>query len=223
MTRDRLLKRVDELLEQGEGVLATRKWSSYGHREFIDSGKIKGFRTAVLSFIERVYGNAHTHYKEFDKAVDGFYPSDVEMGVSIVKSVRDEIAGDWLFSIKGLITAEVFADFIDMASYLLTQGFKDAAAVIAGSVLEEHLRQLCQTNNIDTTITAGGDVKPKKADRLNADLAASDIYSKLDQKAVTMWLDLRNKAAHGQYSEYNIEQVRTMVSGITEFIARLPA
>ena len=221
MTRDRLLKRVDELLQQGKAVLATRQRSSDGYAEYVDSGKIKGFRSAVLSFIERMYGATHSHYKEFDKVVNAYHPSDAEMGISILQSIRDEIAGDWLFSIKGLITAEVFADFIDMANYLMEQDYKDAAAVIVGSVLEEHLRQ--QSNNIDIAIASAVDVKPKKADRLNSDLAAADVYTKLDQKAVTMWLDLRNKAAHGQYTEYNKEQVRTMISGITEFMARLPA
>ncbi len=223
MTRERLLKRVDELLEQGNGVLATRHHSSDGYAEYVDAGMIKGFRSAALSFIERVYGGKHPHYREFDKVVDGFNALDAEMGVSILQSIRDEIAGDWLFSIKGLITAEVFADFIDMANYLLEQEYKDAAAVIAGSVLEEHLRQLCQSNGIDVTITTGSEFKPKKADRLNADLAAAEVYTKLDQKAVTMWLDLRNKAAHGHYSEYNNEQVQNMISGITEFMARLQA
>lgn len=221
MTRDRLLSRVDELLALGKEVLATRRSGSQGHREYVDAGKIRGFRSAVLSFIERTYSPTHTHYREFDKAVDGTYPSDAESGLAILQSIRGEIAGDWLFSIKGLITAEVFADFIDMANYLLGQGYKDPAAVIAGSVLEEHLRQLCQRNRIETDVRTEADVRPKKADRLNADLASADVYSKLDQKAVTMWLDLRNKAAHGQYAEYNSDQVRNMVSGIIEFMARV--
>ena len=188
-----------------------------------NAGKIKGFRAAALSFIERIYGTKHSHYREFDKVVDGYSPSDAKQGISILESIRDELAGDWLFSIKSLITAEVFADFIEMTQYLMEQNYKDAAAVIAGSVLEEHLRQLCLKNNIEIEIKTAHDVKPKRADRLNADLAAADIYTKLDQKAVTMWLDLRNKAAHGHYSEYNKDQVRSMISGITEFMVRLPA
>ena len=87
--------------------------------------------------------------------------------------------------------------------------------------MEEHLRQLCQRNGIDTQVQTATEVRPKKADRLNADLATADVYSKLDQKAVTMWLDLRNKAAHGHYGEYNSEQVRAMISAATEFMARV--
>ena len=64
---------------------------------------------------------------------------------------------------------------------------------------------------------------PKKADRLNADLSSSNVYSKLDQKNVTAWLDHRNKAAHGLYDQCAPEQVVLLVSGIRDFITRNPA
>ena len=65
--------------------------------------------------------------------------------------------------------------------------------------------------------------KPKKADSMNNDLAFADVYSKLDQKNVTAWLDLRNKAAHGKYDEYNADQVRNLLVGVREFAARIAA
>jgi flagellar biosynthesis chaperone FliJ len=61
----------------------------------------------------------------------------------------------------------------------------------------------------------------KKAEQLNADLVKAEIYSKLDQKAVTTWLDLRNKAAHGKYDEYEARQVEIMNQGVIEFISRV--
>ena len=86
-----------------------------------------------------------------------------------------------------------------MSTYLLEEGYKDPSAVLTGSVLEEHIRKLCEKNNI--SIFQG--IKPIKADALNAELVKANIYSKLDQKNVTAWLDLRNKAAHGKYNEYS--------------------
>lgn len=63
---------------------------------------------------------------------------------------------------------------------------------------------------------------PKKADRLNAELAAANAYSKLDQKQITAWLDLRNNAAHGNYSAYAKEQVEQLLVGVTNFMVRVP-
>lgn len=119
------------------------------------------------------------------------------------------------------MTAEVFTDYIEMAEYLLEEEYKDAAAVIAGSTLEEHLRQLCKKNGIPVVRQKDGKDVPMKADQVNADLAKAGVYTMLDQKLVTAWLDLRNKAAHGEYNGYNADQVKAMIAGITEFMARV--
>jgi hypothetical protein len=217
--KERLIQRIDQLIFQGSQVLATTR-NSRGFGDYVDSGKMKGFRSALLSFIERLYGKGHTFYNEADKALSDTHPSNAEAGISILQAIKDEVSGDWLLSIKELVSAELFSDFMEMAQHLLSQNYKDPAAVIIGSVLEEHLRQLCIHNGIDVVVETGDRAIPKKADRLNSDLAKEEIYSKLDQKAVTMWLDLRNKAAHGRYSEYEFGQVENMMSGVIEFIAR---
>ena len=125
----------------------------------------------------------------------------------------------YLTTVSELIHGELFADFIEMAEHLLSEGYKDPAAVVAGSVLEEHLRCLSAKNGVE--VNTGG--KARKTDQLNADLAGRAVYSKLDQKSVTSWLDLRNRAAHGKYSEYSKEQVALHIQGIRDFIARTSA
>jgi hypothetical protein len=217
--KDRLIQRIEQLITQGQQVLETKR-SNPSFGDFVDTGKMKGFRSALLSFIERLYGKSHTFYTEAAVALKDTHPSNADAGISILLAIKDEIAGDWLTSIKELVSAELFSDFMDMAQHLLSQKYKDPAAVIIGSVLEEHLRQLCILNGIDIEIQTEDKVIAKKADRLNSDLAKEEIYSKLDQKAVTMWLDLRNKAAHGKYAEYEMAQVENMMSGVVEFIRR---
>jgi len=106
-----------------------------------------------------------------------------------------------------------------MADHLLENRYKDAAAVVAGSTLEAHLRQLAVKANIATDING----KPKKADGLNSELSAAAVYSKLDQKNVTAWLGLRNDAAHGNYSAYDEGQVRLLVQSVRHFITTHPA
>ena len=127
-------------------------------------------------------------------------------------------------SIKELVHAEIFSDFLDTASYLLEERYKDPAAVIGGAALESHLRQLCIKHEVDAEAADGaGIMRAKKAERMNQDLAKVPAYGVLDQKNVTAWLDLRNKAAHGRFAEYTKEQVGTVIGGVREFIARLPA
>ncbi|MGE0919951.1 hypothetical protein [Trichlorobacter lovleyi] len=215
-----LVVRIDQLIQQGEEVRRTYRSDGSGWG-WVDTGAMKGFRSAALSFIERVYGKDHSHYLEFHKAADGTDKHDAEVGIAILTSIKREISGGWLFSLKGLISAEIFSDFIEMAQHLLSQNYKDPAAVIAGSVLEEHLRQLAISNGVEIEVETDGVLRPKKADRLNSDLAKAEVYSKLDQKAVTMWLDLRNKAAHGHFQEYTKDQVSNMIQSVIEFMVRV--
>ncbi len=218
MDINKIIQRIDNLVEQGIQVLKTLQKSEYSARQWVDYAKMTGFRTASLSFISQVYGETHSYYTAFDGTTRGSTPNSASAGIEILKAIRDEISGGWLFSIKGLIAAEIFSDFIEMAEHLLTSGYKDPAAVMVGSVLEEHLRQLCIKKGIEVN---DNNDKPKKADRLNSDLVKNNIYTKLDLKNVTAWLDLRNKAAHGHYSEYTEDQVTNMMAGVTEFISRV--
>lgn len=138
----------------------------------------------------------------------------------LLRALRNDYEAGYLQSVVELVHADIFADFLDMADYLLEQHYKDPAAVVAGSVLEEHLRKLCDKHGV---LVDKLDGSPKKADGLNSELTAAGAYSKLDQKNVTAWLDLRNKAAHGQYSEYKHEQVTLMLQGVRDFASRCPA
>ena len=219
MNTEDLLKRVDQLIGTGHMALSTKQSDSHGNA-WLDCAPITGFRAAGLSFINYVYGKQHPYYEEFEDNTNGAVPSNAECGIKILEAIKSEIDGGWLFKLKELVASEFFADFIEMAEHLLDTGYKDPAAVICGSVLEEHLRQLCIKNGIPVEVEKKEKMKPLTADQLNADLARSEVYSKLDQKNVIAWIDLRNKAAHGKYGEYNNEQVEIMINGVTEFTAR---
>jgi len=122
-------------------------------------------------------------------------------------------------TVEELVHAGVFDDFLDMAHELLAKGYKDPAAVLGGSVLEEHLRKLASRAGVAISV---GD-KPKKSDLLNADLVKASVYNVLEQKGVTAWLDLRNKAAHGHFEDYDSAHVDLMLQGVRGFLTRHPA
>lgn len=221
-------KRIDQLIILADAVSATER-----HRPaqrsgsvvlsggvWVDGEQFQEFRSASLSFIDRVFDSENVFYKEFDAKVTRAEPSDVRKGRGILRAIKQEIDGGWLATVRGLVSAEIFTDFLEMAGHLLQEGFKDPAAVIIGGVLEEHLRQLCTKNGMDPTYQKDGKDLPKTADRMNNELAGAGAYNKLYQKNVTGWLDLRNKAAHGQYKEYDVRQVELMEAGVADFMAK---
>lgn len=219
MRLEDLVRRLEDLIAMGETTQShfTRGTTGY---EWVRDDEYSEFKAASLSFLDQTFGEKTAYSTQFRHEVTGTELSRIKHGVGILKAARGELAGGWMITVRGLVSAEVFADFLEMSEHLLDEGYKDAAAVIAGGTLEEHLRQLANVNEIPVEELKGSKMAPRKADVINADLAKS-VYGKLDQKTVTAWLDLRNKAAHGEYAKYNEDQVRGMLSGVREFIGRV--
>jgi len=143
--------------------------------------------------------------------------------IGVVEALKYDLEADYMQTEEELIHGELFSDFLDMASYLLEEGYKDPAAVICGSSLEGHLRQLSKKLGIEIMVETSSGHKPKRAESLNMEIYKASGYSVLDSKNVTAWLDLRNKASHGHFNEYTADQVRIMLAGVRDFIARNPA
>jgi hypothetical protein len=144
----------------------------------------------------------------------------IDLLAGVLRALRSDYSAGRLQTVRELIHGDLFADFLEMAEHLLSEAYKDAAAVIGGSALEAHLQQLAGKHGIPTERDGG---KRKKASRLNDELKAVAAYGAADHKSVTAWLDVRNDAAHGEYDEYGAEQVKLLIAGVRDFMVRKPA
>ena len=218
-------------IQQIEEILKNYEDYRNNENELVNSGireeRLNFLITRIKAIVTRITGNDSEYYKRIEEIFVKFAHLNDYTKLKPLKGVLDGLYQDlkagYLKSFSELIHADIFSDYIEMAEYLLEEGYKDPAAVITGSTLEEHLRKLCIKNGIDIEIMSSGKLRSKKADGMNSDLAKQGVYSKLEQKSVTAWLDLRNKAAHGNYSEYNDNQVKQMIMGVRDFIVRNPA
>lgn len=218
---DEILAQIDEILGRYKTLRSRSRWSDLS--DLGDSGESIAILTLMCDAVRRFAPPGSQYYDSVDKLIQQYGPDGhgaIAPAVGVLSALREAYSSGYSKRFAELVHAELFGDFLEMSEYLLDEGFKDPAAVIAGSVLEEHLRQLCVKNGIDINSLGG---KPKKADQLNTDLAGQNVYSKLDQKSITGWLDLRNKAAHGKYNEYTKEQVVILLTSIQNFMARVPA
>jgi hypothetical protein len=222
MKIEQIRDRLEEIIKLSERVLATEEYNDMGSN-YVKTELYQEFRATGLSFFRNSFGEKHPFYLEFKKGVNNSYIENIQQGRGVLKAAKQEIVGGWIFTVKGLVSSEIFSDFLEMAEHLLKEGYKDPSAVMIGSVLEEHLRQLCAKHSIDIYKIKNGKPIPKKADLLNSELASAAIYNKLDQKSITSWLDLRNNAAHGKYGEYSKEQVEFMYHGVSNFMMRISA
>lgn len=215
-----LREHLQKTIELGNRAESTQR----GHRDgYGDTKTTLAFLTSARAVVHRITGKNSPYTKSLEEIMGRNWGDDSKIVyiLGVIESLANDYDSGYLESYSELIHGETFGNFLEMADHLFEEGYKDAAAVIAGSTLEEHLRQLCKKNSIDIEITnTKGDLVPKKADKMNSDLASTSVYEKLDQKSVTAWLDLRNKAAHGRYTEYSKEQVQLMISGIRDFLMR---
>ena len=219
MDNEKLISRVDELIQKGATVLGT-EYEGFNKRKYVDLVHFYEFKSASQSFVLKLFGKAHPYYIGFSEKVVDAQPFTTKRGIGMLQAVRGEIEQGWLSTTKGLISANIFGSFLEMAEHLLEEEYKDPAAVLIGSALEQHLKSLCEANDIEITVIRNERLVQKKADVINADLVKGGLYTKLDQKSVTYWLGIRNNAAHGNFTEYNKEQVSLMLSGVSEFIVR---
>lgn len=66
----------------------------------------------------------------------------------ILKGLRDHHADGHMVTVQELIHGDIFGDFMEMAMELYGARYEHPAAVIAGSVLEEHMRKLAERHNL---------------------------------------------------------------------------
>ncbi|MFM9952185.1 MAG: hypothetical protein ACKV1O_29915 [Saprospiraceae bacterium] len=217
MLKEKILNEIDELIKQTMGMITT-----VPERRL--SGDALALLISSLALVKDVVGKESPYFMGID-SLDRGWPTD-QMGslCRLLEQFRNYVDRGWAGGLHSLISAEIFGNFLEMAEYLLSEGYKDPSAVIIGSTLESHLRDLCNNNEIPITkVDNSGKSQPIKANQMNIELTKSGVYSSLENKSVLAWLDLRNKAAHGQYSEYGKDQVITMLTGVRDFIIRNPA
>jgi hypothetical protein len=194
-------------------VKAGTRPSSVG--PYYQTGDYYLMETRLLAAIERLSPPGSVYRDAAERR-----RSSVNELASVAQGLLEDIEAGYHQTVAEVIHADVFADFLDMASELQTKRYKDAAAVIAGSSLEEHLRKLAEKHKVDTVKSDG---QPKKATVLNDNLVKAEAYTRLEARQVDAWQAIRNAAAHGEYEEYDHQQVAALISGVRDFMVKHPA
>lgn len=210
-------KRFSELQEQMDKLRASKTsvYSSFLEKSElnIEQNALLEWTVKALSLLNKSCGDNSEHYKAFTKnnetGIYSTYLETLERLRAIFLAAKEDYEGGYLKNTRSLIQAEVFDSELEQAAELLRAGYKSPAAVVAGTVLETALRELCDQNSL----THG------KLDKMNADLAKAGIYNKLYQKRITALADIRNSAAHGKPEEFTEKDVEDMLRDIERFLA----
>ena len=214
---------VDDLVKVGQRLhrSASTASSGIGGDELAE---LAMWITRLGQLVRKLYGEDSQHFASYNMAlstrnfynIHANYYEHFTQVFGVAKAVQHDIKNGLLGNLRSLAQAEVFADFLEMGEHLLNEGYKDAAAVIIGTVLEDSLRKLSERASLPLIADSG---KQLTMEPLNAQLAKAEVYSKLVQKQITSWAHVRNKAAHGEFDEYTREQVNMMLLFVQDFAA----
>ena len=205
---EKIAKRIDELMTI---VNEARKsgWKADGPVSFCYN--VANIARSLLSANHPTVKDIDLMLSVYAKSSErnAYLPVDKISGV--LAAIKSDMQGGHFEDIRGKIRVEVEADFLGQAHYLLEGKLKDASAMIIGAVLEDALRQLCQRNGIS---------EGQGIEKMNVLLKSAGVYNLPQQQQITAWASIRNKADHGKFAEYSLEEVRLMYQGVSAFIIK---
>jgi hypothetical protein len=170
-------------------------------------------RTSALNLLERTAGPNSIYFRELYNSPT---PRDskfmtVDM-LGILRAAQNDYIEGFMIDSKLLVSAEIFADFLEQAEALIASDYKDAAAVIIRAVLEDGLRRV--------SVSRGIELKPRWGiDDIAKEMAKCNVITAIQKKEIDAKREVGNHAAHGRFNEYSKEDV----IAFHEFVQRLLA
>ncbi len=216
IAEDKIEAKFGKLVSEGRNMLSQCGFdgSEYRHR-FPPMSEYTRFRTEAMNLIHKVCGPSSSHYEAIKSlaeskqtTLNSYYYSNC---LGVLEAAYADFRDGFLSELKLLLRADLLDDFLSQAEALLEQGFHIAAASLAGAVLEDTLRKMCDKRSISYGAKT-------KIDALNSELAKADAYDKLIQKELTAKADLRNNADHGHFDKVRAQDVADMVRWIRRFV-----
>ncbi|SIR67111.1 hypothetical protein SAMN05421829_1324 [Aromatoleum tolulyticum] len=146
---------VSDLADTGASLLRTIQ-SSGDEIQGEELIEVSTWVTRLGQLIRRLYGEKSQHFESYSSALSTNYfyklhsnwNAHFSQMVGVARAIKHDLENGLLVQFKALVQADVFADFLEMGEYLLHEGYKDAAAVIIGTVLEDGLRKMAEANRV---------------------------------------------------------------------------
>jgi hypothetical protein len=226
--KQKYLNSIDHLLELTDKVLKTfNQWGvNLMDEDFSNLAELK-ISASQLSLA--IFGSDSPFHNRCVK-IEGYSNDAVGPTMKgVLTGMRKYIEDGYIENVKSQLAEEFSGDYLEMANQLNDrEGLHIAAAVIAGTTLEERVRLLSR-KHLGKDTKANGD--PDSVENLNTSLREYYTGKLTDQRLVTKEYGIRTEAAHGNWNSdkddprlkgIHIAQVGLMISTIRDFIIRNP-
>jgi len=180
-----------------------------------------GWANNILDLIKLILPPKCSQILSLEKTIEQFISEDFFKDRYRVKlftifqgflmATYSDFKNGFIKDLRTEIRAEVDANFLAQAHRIIAEELKDPAAMLIGAVLEDALRQLCKKFGVQ---------EGTNIESMNSPLKKEGVYGLPDQQQVTAWAAIRNKADHGHFDEYDLQQVKSMHQGVSAFVAK---
>jgi hypothetical protein len=151
-------------------------------------------------------GRAHNDYK-------------VEQLTAIAHALRADVEAGYVETIEQRARGEIFDDLLEMAS-AVSKTNPAGAAILAGAVLEEHIRKMADAAGIRVA-KASGDIV--KFETLSQSLVEVGVISQPERKIIAGWYGQRTEATHGRFENVVNAEVPRMIDSVRRLLVEYPA
>jgi len=211
---DTVVARISELIQEGRQLSIGNEYGQVQGDPHLH--KCKGWLAAAVNIVQLIVPSEQSFYRKSCEKI-----ASAEMGYAVHQSVgevttilenllKDAEAG-LIVSVADQARAEVFDDFLDHGKAYLAAGFKNEAGVIAGVVFEDSIRRVCRKIGL---VERG-----KTLDSLISALVNKSILTATKAKRARASADVRTKATHAQWDEFDKPDVENTIVFTEEFIA----
>lgn len=181
-------------------------------REQLDSKYYSSYTEAII-FIKQVAPHMLDNFIQLHNTINE--PLRVQKIYTILLQQKSILEGvkrrftSSLFDIQHLAQADLFSDALDQARYLCTHKYYRAAGIVAGVVLEQHLKSICNTQ--------GFTIKEK-----NPSISHYKITLWDENKYITAnqsddlikFGRLRNDCGHDRVEEPTKDDIQNLINGV---------
>jgi hypothetical protein len=153
MNKEFFIKQLDDILNDYNRIKSRAQYDDLSGNTTIE--EITTVLTKAKAAIARIVGDKSEYYKDTEailKRTNIHEGTKLRNIIGTVIALKSDLQNDYLKFFSDIVQSEVFSDYLEMAEDLLNEGYKDPAAVLVGSTLEVHLKELCVSNGIDIEV-----------------------------------------------------------------------
>ena len=144
-----------------------------------------------------------------------FQGADLDGGMDSLRALVADIDDGVFPSVGSVVHAHTLTDVLDQADASVAEQKFLQAVMLAGAVLEAHLRYIGEGRALSLPRSSIGG--------WNEQLFKAGAYDKPTHGLIATWANLRNDADHLKVQSFTEVTARSMTVGVRDLLARLPS